>query len=82
MKKGRTVVYRGASSSEPTEKVAGRLRAAGVEIVDETPHMLLVSGAKKNISRAVNDAEGWSLTAETGIALPPTREKISKPPSR
>jgi hypothetical protein len=78
MKRDRTVVYRAGSSSESTDKVVGRLRAAGVEIVDEQPHMLLVSGAKKNISKAVDDAEGWSITGETTVSHPPTRETIRR----
>jgi hypothetical protein len=77
----RTVVFRADPNSEPSEKVAARLRAGGVEIVEEQPNMLLVAGAKQIISRALGDAQGWSLSAETTVLPPSTREKVLKPPS-
>ena len=77
----RTVVFRADPNSEPSEKVAARLRAGGVEIVEEQPNMLLVAGAKRIISRALGDAQGWSLSAETKVPPPSTREKVLKPSS-
>jgi hypothetical protein len=77
----RTVVYRADPNSESSDKVASRLRAGGVEIVDEQPNMLLVTGAKQTISKALANSEGWGLTAETKTPPPSTREKILKPPS-
>jgi hypothetical protein len=75
----RTVVFRADPNSESSDKVASRLRAEGVEIVEEQPNMLLVTGAKQTISKAL--AEGWRLTVETKTPPPSTREKVLKPPS-
>ena len=78
----RTVVFRAGSNSEPSEQVAARLRAGDVEIVEELPNMLLVSGTKKTVGKALGDAPGWSLSVETAVSPPPTREKVLKPPSK
>lgn len=77
----RIVVFRADPSSESSDKVASRLRAEGVEIVEEQPNMLLVAGAKQTISKALGNAEGWKLTPETKTPPPSTREKILKSPS-
>jgi hypothetical protein len=77
----RTVVFRADPNSESSDKVASRLRAGGVEIVEVQPNMLLVTGAKQTISKALANSGGWSLTAETKTPPPSTREKILKPPS-
>jgi len=66
----RTVVFSAGPNSETSEKVAARLRAQGIEIVDEQPNMLLVSGARPAISKALGDSGGWKLTAETKVAPP------------
>jgi hypothetical protein len=78
----RTVVFRAGPNSEASESVAARLRAGGVEIVEELPNMLLVAGAKQAISKALGHAEGWKLTAETKTPPPGVRERVLKPPSR
>ncbi len=78
----RTVVFRAGPESEASESVAERLRAGGVEIVEQQQNMLLVAGARRAISAALANAEGWKLTAETTTPPPKTREKILKPPSR
>jgi hypothetical protein len=77
----RTVVFRADPNSESPEKVAARLRAGGVEIVEEQQNMLFVAGAKQTISGALGDARGWSLSAETKVPPPSTREKVLKSPS-
>jgi hypothetical protein len=59
--------------------VASRLRAKGIEIVDEQQNMLLVEGAPHTISDAPGDQAGWNLTAETKTPPPETRKKILKP---
>jgi hypothetical protein len=77
----RTVIYRAGPDSEASEKVAARLRAEGIEIVDEQPNMLLVAGAAHAINKALGDAGGWKLTAETRVAPPDQRAKVLKPPA-
>ncbi|MDO9296408.1 hypothetical protein [Bradyrhizobium sp.] len=78
----RTVVFRAGSNSEPSEQVAARLRAGGVEIVEQQPNMLLVAGTKRTVSKALGDAQGWSLSVETKVPPPRMREKVLKPPSK
>jgi hypothetical protein len=77
----RSVVFRADPNSESSDKIASRLRAEGIEIVEEQPNMLLVTGAKQTISKALGKAEGWKLSPETKTPPPSTREKILKPPS-
>jgi len=76
----RTVVYRADPNSEPSDKVAARLRAGGVEVLNEQPHILLVNGASHAVSQALGDVAGWSVSAETKTPPPTTREKALKPP--
>ena len=78
----RTVVYRANPNSESSDKIASRLLAGGIEIVDEQQNMLLVNGATQAISKALGDAPGWSVSAETKTPPPNTREKILKPLSK
>ena len=75
----RTIVYRVSPDSEASGKMASRLRAKGIEIVDEQQNMLLVEGAVQTISNALGDKAGWNLTAETKTPIPDTRKKILKP---
>jgi hypothetical protein len=75
----RTIVYRASPDSEASDKVASRLRARGIEVVDEQQNMLLVEGAIQAISSALGDGAGWNLTAETKTPPPDTRKKILKP---
>ena len=77
----RTVVYRAGPNSESSDKVAARLRAGGVEIVNEQPNILLVNGASQTVSKALGDVAGWSVSGETKVPPPSTREKVLKPPS-
>ena len=73
-----TVVYRAHPDSEASDKVAARLRAGGVEILDEQPDILLVNGARQIVSEALGNAAGWSVSGETKIAPPNTRMKVLK----
>jgi hypothetical protein len=78
----RTVVFRADPNSESSDKIASRLRAGGIEVLEEQPNMLLVTGATQTISKALANAGGWKLTAETKSPPPDTREKVLKPPSK
>ena len=77
----RVVVHSNRPDAETVEKVAGRLRARGVEIVDQQPHMLLVAGDKETVGHALGDAQGWSVSDLTTVPPPTTRFSIGKPPS-
>ena len=77
----RVVVHSNRPDAEAVEKIAGRLRAHGVEIVDQQPHMLLVAGDKETVGHALGNAQGWSVSEQTTVPPPTTRFSISKPPS-
>ena len=76
----RSVVFRAGPDSEPSDKVAARLRAGGVEVLNEQPNILLVMGASHTVSEALGDVPGWRVSGETKTAPPVTREKALKPP--
>ena len=76
----RTVVYRAGPNSETSDKVAARLRAGGVEVLNQQPNILLVNGASHAVSQALGDVPGWNVSAETKTPPPSTREKALKPP--
>jgi len=77
----RVVVYSSGANSEASGTVADRLRASGVQIVEEQPKMILVKGASAAIKKVVDKIPGWDLTAEETVEAPPTRERVLKPPS-
>ena len=78
----RVVVYSAKPDSEASGSVAERLRARGVQIVEEQPTMLLVKGAADAIKHVIDQVDGWDLTAEQKVEPPRTRERVLKPPSR
>ena len=77
----RVIAYKSSPNSEDAASVAMRLRARGVEIVDEQPQMLLLSGADDVIGHVIGAAPGWKVTVEETVAPPRTRESVRKPPS-
>ena len=77
----RVVVHSNQADAEAVEKITVRLRAHGVEIVEEQPHMLLVSGSKETVGQALGDARGWSVTDLTTVPPPSTRQRVLKEPS-
>jgi hypothetical protein len=78
----RVVVYSATPECDHADRVAARLRAGGVEIIDEQPHMLLVSGPDAAISKALDAVSGWSVTGLTEVPHPPTREKARRRPTK
>lgn len=77
----RTVVFRADPDAETSDRLTERLRASGIEILDQQPNMLLVSGAAKSVKDALGDAKGWNLSPESTIPQPETRVRAVKPPS-
>jgi hypothetical protein len=76
----RVVVHRVGQVGEPDAEVARRLRADGVEIIEQTPHMILASGDRAAIARAIAGAGGWSVSEFTTVPHPRTREGVLKRP--
>jgi hypothetical protein len=76
----RVVVRKNRPDADTVEKVTGLLRARGVEIVEQEPHMLLVSGDKETVGHALSNAQGWSVSDLTTVPPPTTRFSIKGPP--
>jgi len=76
----RLVVHSVAADAEPNADIARRLRDGGVEIVDQQPHMLLVSGDRQTIGRALENVRGWKVSELTKVPPPRTRERVLKRP--
>ena len=76
----RVVVYSVAADAEPDAEVARRLREKGVEIIEQQPHMLLLSGDPQAIGQALGAARGWRIGGETKVPPPRTRERLLKRP--
>jgi hypothetical protein len=75
------VVHRFAPDGETAEDITARLRTAGAEILDAQPHMLLVSGARDGIARALDGARSWRMADLKTVPAPDTRQRVLKPPS-
>ncbi len=76
----RVVVYCVSADAESASGVARRLRSNGVKIIEEQAHMLLVSGNRETISRAIEDAAGWSISELRTVPPPQTRPRVLKKP--
>jgi hypothetical protein len=76
----RAVVNKVTTDSEAVDAVVTRLRSQGIEIMDEQPNMLLVSGSKPVIENALGEAHGWRVSEVTMVPPPRTRPRILKKP--
>ena len=76
-----TIVFRSEPRSDESSEMAARLREHGVTVLDEQANMLLVAGPAKPIKEVVGAAQGWSLTRDTTIPLPDTRQCVTKSPA-
>ncbi len=58
------------------EADAGRIvRLTGVELIDDSPRMLLVEGPEDALRAVLADLPGWVMTAETSVPLPDVRRR-------
>ena len=76
----RVVVHSVKSDAAPASDVLQRLRDKGIEIIEQQPHMVLVSGDLQTVSQALGDALGWSVSKLTTTPPPSTRERVLKRP--
>lgn len=76
----RAVVHIVGADPESVDSVTARLRSRGIEIVDEQPNMLLVTGDKDAVARALGQAKGWSVSEERTIPPPRTRPQVLRKP--
>jgi hypothetical protein len=80
MMSDRVVVYSVAADAEPGAEIARRMREKGVEIIEQQPHMLLLTGDPQTIGQALGGARGWKVGGETMTPPPRTRERVLKRP--
>jgi hypothetical protein len=76
----RAVVHRLGDDSEPVDNVTSRLRSGGIQVLDQQPHMLLVTGSKDSVSSALGELRGWKVSEVTTIPHPSTRPEVLKKP--
>lgn len=51
---------------------------AGVQVLDETPRMLLVDASRKVLDRALKGYSDWEVVPETFTPLPDPRVQITR----
>jgi hypothetical protein len=66
--------YRGAAARPDTD--AARIAALpGVEVVDDSPRMLLVDAPETTLREALKGMAGWVMSAERPVPLPDARRR-------
>ena len=76
----RMVAYSITADAEASADVVKRLAGKGVDIIDQQPHALLLSGDREAIGQALDGARGWRLGAETKVPPPKTRQRVLRRP--
>jgi hypothetical protein len=75
---GRFVLrYRG-SGARPAADVDRLAALPEVELVDETPRMLLVAGPEETLRDAVAAMPGWVMAPDAAVPLPDVRRRPRK----
>jgi hypothetical protein len=65
------------SSLTPAANLDSIRSTPGVQILDESPRMLLVGGDESTLQAKLKDLPDWSLHSLNEVPLPDTRKKIS-----
>ncbi len=66
--------YRGGGP-RPDADAAGIAALAGVEVLDDSPRMLLVDGPEDTLRTAVAGLPGWAIGEERSVPLPDVRRR-------
>jgi hypothetical protein len=66
--------YRGAGPC-PERDVELIAALPGVEVLDESPRMLLVDATEEDLRTTIADLRGWVMSAETAVPLPDVRRR-------
>jgi hypothetical protein len=74
---GRYILRYDGSASMPTQHSDGIRSIPGLQVIDESPKMLLVSGEESSLREKLKDLPGWSIHPEQDYQLPDTRQKIT-----
>jgi hypothetical protein len=68
-----------APGTKPQQDLMRIRETAGVNILDESPRMLLVEGDEEKIKSLRNQLSDWLVTPEVQISVPDTRYRIKRP---
>jgi hypothetical protein len=74
---GRYVLRYGGPSSAPAQHLDSIRSIPGLQVLDESPKMLLVGGDESSLREKLKHLPGWSIHPEQDYSLPDTREKIT-----
>lgn len=73
----RYILRYGGSQETPAEHVESIRSVPGIQVIDESPKMLLVDGEESALREKIKDLPGWSIHPEKGYPLPDTRQKLA-----
>ena len=68
-----------APGTKPQQDLTRIRETDGVNILDESPRMLLVEGDDEKIKSLRNQLSDWLVTPEVQISVPDTRYRIKRP---
>jgi len=73
----RYILRYGGSHSIPTEHLDSIRSTPGLQVIDESPKMLLVDGEESTLRQKLKEMPGWSIHPEQEYPLPDTRQKLA-----
>jgi hypothetical protein len=62
--------------SAPAEHLESILATPGLQVIDQSPKMLLVDAEESALREKLKGLPGWSMHTELGYPLPDTRQKL------
>lgn len=73
----RFVLRYGGSEAMPADHLSAIRSTPGLQVIDESPKMLLVDGEESALQQKLKAMPGWSLHPEQTYQMPDTRKRIS-----
>jgi len=72
----RYILRYGGSQPAPVEHVQSIRATPGLQVIDQSPKMLLVDADESALRERLKGMTGWSIHPEQSYPLPDTRKKI------
>jgi hypothetical protein len=72
----RYILRYGGLQSIPADHVNSIRSLPGVQVIDESPKMLLVEGEDSALREKIKEMPEWSIHPEKGYPIPDTRQKL------
>ena len=73
----RYILRYGGPASIPAQHLESIRSIPGLQVIDQSPKMLLVGGDESSLRAKLKDMPGWTIHPEQDYALPDTRQKIT-----